>query len=228
MKEIINFLRQLECNNNRDWFNAHKTAYQRVQMKYHDFIDALISEIATFDSSIADQTAKDCTFRIYRDTRFSYDKTPYKTHMGAFICPGGKKSGYSGYYFHLGTGREGYPGEHMLATGDYCHTPEALRILREDITNGDGDFERTLHDAPDFKLDLEGALKRNPKGFPVDAPYSEYIRLKAYCLVCHVDDEFMTSTDLVKRVAELFYTTKPFLDYINRAIAFSQNDCTTF
>lgn len=224
MKEIINFLRQLECNNSREWFNAHKAEYQRVQMRFNDFVDDLIREIALYDTSVANLTAKDCTYRIYRDTRFSNDKTPYKTHMGAFICPGGKKSGYSGYYFHLGTGKEGYPGMHMLATGDYCHTPEALRVIREDIINGDGDFERTLHKATDFKLDLEGALKRNPKGFPVDAPYSEYIRLKAYCLVHHADDEFMEAPHLRKRVAELFHTTKPFLDYINRAIAFSQNE----
>ena len=226
MKELITFLRQLECNNNREWFNAHKEEYLRLQARYNEFVEELIHEISLFDPSIATLTAKECTYRIYRDTRFSEDKSPYKRHMGAYICPGGKKSGYAGYYFHVSTGgSEYYPYAHMLATGDYCHTPEALRVLREDIMSGEGDFERTLKQAdPIFWLDKEGALKRNPKGFPADTPYSEYIRLKAYCLCYVPDDEFICAPNLAKRVAALFQTTKPFLDYINRGIAFSQNE----
>lgn len=226
MKELISFLRRLECNNNREWFNAHKDEYLRLQARFNDFVDELIKEVSLFDSSIATLTAKDCTYRIYRDVRFSDDKSPYKRHMGAYLCPGGKKSGYSGYYFHISTGGSNhYPYAHMLAVGDYCHSPEALRILREDIANGEGDFERTLKAAdPAFVLDREGALKRNPKGFAPDTPYSEYIRLKAYCL-CHMpDDDFVCAPQLAKRVAALFHSTKPFLDYVNRAIAFSKNE----
>lgn len=226
MKEIISFLRQLECNNNREWFNAHKEEYLRIQKKFNDFVEELIKEVSLFDPSIASLTAKDCTYRIYRDVRFSDDKSPYKRHMGAYLCPGGKKSGYSGYYFHISTGgSDCYPYAHMLATGDYCHSPEALRVIREDIVNGEGDFEQTLKQAkPLFTLDTDGALKRNPKGFPTSTPVDEYIRLKAYCL-CHIpNDDFICAPDLAKRVAELFKTTKPFLDYINRGIAFSKNE----
>lgn len=223
MKEIISFLRELKQHNDRAWFNAHKEHYLYAQTKFHCFVDELINEISQFDSSVAGLTAKECTYRIYRDVRFSSDKSPYKTHMGAFINPGGKKSGFAGYYFHVGTGGEGYPDSHMLATGDYCCSPEALRILREDIAYGQGDFEETLKQAaPHFCLDREGSLKRNPKGFPDNTPYEEYIRLKNFCL-CHMPNQsFLLADDLPRRVAELFRTTQPFLQYINRGIAYSR------
>ena len=136
MKEIITFLQELQHNNNREWFTANKARYVAAQTRFNSFVDELIGEICRFDDSVLGLTAKDCTYRIYRDVRFSADKSPYKTHMGAFICPGGKKSGYSGYYFHIGTGGDGYPYGHMLATGDYCHDPKALQIIREDIAGG--------------------------------------------------------------------------------------------
>lgn len=223
MREIITFLRELQQNNNRTWFNAHKEEYLHVQAKFHRFVDELIGEISHFDPSVAGLQAKDCTYRIYRDVRFSADKSPYKTHMGAFINPGGKKSGFAGYYFHVSTGGEGYPDGHMLATGDYCCTPEALRILREDIAYGQGDFEETLKLAdPHFQLERDGYLKRNPKGFPDGTPYEEYIRLKNFCL-CHTpDEEFILADELPRRVAKLFSTTQPFLQYINRGIAYSR------
>lgn len=225
MKQIIDFLRELKQNNNREWFNVHKEEYLIVQTYFNRLVDELIEEIAQFDPSVSGLKAKDCTYRIYRDVRFSQDKSPYKTHMGAFICPGGKKSGYSGYYFHIGTGGEGYPAAHMLATGDYCSTPEALKILREDIAYGQGDFEETLRVAtPEFLLDYDGALKRNPKGFPEGTPFEKYIRLKAFCL-CHMPDEaFMFGDNLPQRVAELFRKTHPFLQYINRSIAYSKTE----
>lgn len=88
MKDIVAFLCELKQNNDRTWFNAHKEQYLYVQGKFLRFVDELINEISTFDSSIAGLTAKDCTYRIYRDVRFSEDKSPYKTHFGAFIAPG--------------------------------------------------------------------------------------------------------------------------------------------
>lgn len=145
--------------------------------------------------------------------------------MGAFICPGGKKSGYSGYYFHLGTGGEGYPFGHMLATGDYCHEPKALQTIREDIANGEGDFETIINDAsPTFQLDYENTLKRNPKGFELETEYTKFLRLKSFCLLHHPTDEFIYADNLAQRTAELFRLTQPFLHYINRAIEYSKED----
>lgn len=90
MKDIITFLRELQQNNNREWFMANKPRYTALQIQFNNFVDELIGEISRFDDTVTGLTAKDCTYRIYRDVRFSADKSPYKTHMGAFICPGGK------------------------------------------------------------------------------------------------------------------------------------------
>lgn len=225
MKEVLKFLRELECNNNKEWFTAHKDWYLEVQQKWHVFCEELIREIGQYDEDIARLTIKDCTYRIYRDTRFSNDKTPYKTHFGVFLAKGGKKSMHSGYYFHVGTGTgQTYPHAHMLATGNYCYDPKAIKILREDIAYGWDEFNNEVLKKADssFKIDMEGALKKVPKEFPADAPFADFMRLKAFCLATYVDDDFITSPDLVHRVAELFRTTKPFNDYVNRAVDYSR------
>ncbi|MBE6292422.1 MAG: DUF2461 domain-containing protein [Bacteroidales bacterium] len=225
MEEVIAFLKDLRCNNNREWFTANKSRYIAAQERFNAIVDELIREISLFDDSVIGLTARDCTYRIYRDVRFSADKSPYKTHMGAFICPGGRKSGNSGYYFHIGTGGEGYPYAHMLAAGDYCCDSKVLQILREDIVNGDGDFDRIVRAAaPMFVLDREGSLKRNPKGFEREELYADYLRLKAFCLVHIPTDEFVCADKLPHRVASLFSLTKPFLFYLNRAIAYVKNE----
>ena len=225
MKEIISFLRDLSQNNNREWFMANKARYTAVAERFNAIVDELIREIARYDASVTGLTAKDCSYRIYRDVRFSADKSPYKTHMGAFICRGGKKSGYSGYYFHIGTGGEGYPAAHMLAAGDYCCDPKVLQVLREDIVAGGGDFDAIVQAAyPTFELDHEGALKRNPKGFEQETLYTEYLRLKAFCLVHTPNNDFMYADKLAQRTAALFQTAQPFLDYINRAIEYVKSE----
>lgn len=221
MKEIISFLRDLSCNNNKEWFTANKERYQRVQQKWYAFCEELITEVGQFDEDITRLTIRDCTYRIYRDTRFSSDKTPYKTHFGVFLAPGGKKSMHAGYYFHLGTGGDdGYPFSHMLASGNYCYDQKAIKILREDISYGWKEFKNEVLDRADpaFYVDMDGALKKVPKEYPADAPYADFMRLKSYCLVMNIDESFVTSPNLVKRIAELFRTTKPFNDYVNRAV----------
>lgn len=227
MNDILKFLRDLSCNNNKEWFTANKDRYQKVLASWHAFCEELIAEIGKYDQDIAKLTIKDCTYRIYRDTRFSKDKTPYKTHFGVFLAPGGKKSMHAGYYFHVGTGGEDtYPAGHMLASGNYCYDSKVIKILREDISDGWEAFKNDVLDNADpaFYVDMDDALKRVPKEYPADAPYADFMRLKNYCLVMNVNDDFITSTDLVKRVAELFRTTKPFNDYINRAVDYVKEE----
>lgn len=223
MEEIVKFLRELSCNNNREWFAANKEWYQAVLAKWYAFCEELIAEIGKFDADIARLTVKDCTYRIYRDTRFSKDKSPYKTHFGVFLAPAGKKSMHAGYYFHVGTGvGDSYPSAHMLAAGNYCYDTKAIKRLREDISFEWESFEKeVLRKAdPMFEMDMEDALKKVPKEYPADAPYADFMRLKSFCLVAKVDDGFVSSPNLVKRLAEIFLTTKPFNDYVNRAVDF--------
>lgn len=227
MERILDFIRELERNNDKPWFDAHKRQYDEARAVFNALVEKLITGIGGFDPEIKGIGVKDCTYRIHKDIRFSKDKLPYKTHFGAYIVRGGKKSGFGGYYFHIGTGSgDGYPYNHMLAVGNYCTEPRVLRILREDIEYGGGDFDDIIRNQTDGRmaLDMSSALKKVPKGFPADSPNAEYLKLRNFCLDYSFDDSFLLSPDMLDSVLEIFRTTKPFLDYLNRAIEFSRED----
>ena len=100
--EIMQFLTELKQNNNREWFQANKNRYDSLRKGFIDEVQQLIDRIALFDPEIAGLEAKDCLFRIYRDIRFSPDKTPYKIHFAAYMAScGGRGSERGGYYIHL-------------------------------------------------------------------------------------------------------------------------------
>ena len=222
METILKYLRRLEQNNNKSWFDTHKDEYIEARAHFHSIVEKLIEGIAAFDSTIKGIGIKESTYRIYKDMRFCTDGQPYKTHFGAFIARGGRKSGFSGYYFHIGTGSgDDYPCRSFLAVGNYYMEPKVLKILREDIELGGGDFDliiKGLH--PSLSLDQDKKLKRAPIGFLADGPYIEYIKLKNFCLSGNYDN---SNLDL-EYILEVFKSAKPFLDYINRAIEFSREE----
>ena len=222
MNTILSFLRNLEVNNNKPWFDAHKGEYQEARAHFNSIVEKLIEGIMAFDPSVRGIGIKESTYRIHKDMRFSKDGLPYKTHFGAFIARGGKKSGYSGYYFHIGTGSgEDYPCKSFLAVGNYYMEPKVLKILREDIELGGGDFDMIIKDLhPSLSLDQDQKLKRAPAGFDVDGPYIEYIKLKNFCLSGEYDDSCLD----VGEILNVFRSAKPFLDYINRAIEYSREE----
>ena len=223
MKEVLQFLQELSEHNDKPWFEANKQRYLAAKARIDRLAEELITAIRAFDDSIGPLTPRDCTWRIYRDTRFSHDKKPYKTQMGVYVAPGGKKAGYSGYYFQIGAPEAG----HMLATGTYFCMPPVLKVLREDILRGGGDFRNILSQVdPRMKLDLSESLKRVPAGFPAEGPDADFYKLKNFCLLWMPDDKFVTDTSLVERLAAIFITTKPFLDYLNRAIAYCREEFT--
>ena len=221
MRKALDFLTQLAKNNNKPWFDEHKDDYKSAKATLDALALDFMHGVEEFDPRVSGLGIKDITYRIYRDTRFSKDKTPYKTHFGVFLAKGGKKSMHAGYYFHIGTGTaDTYPHAHMLAAGNYCYDPRAVKILREDISDGWQEFSNDIL-APighHFKADMDGALKRVPKDYPADAPYADWMRMKSYCMVTEVDDAFITQDHLAQRVADIMQPTKPFIDYINSAV----------
>lgn len=220
MKEVLRFLRSLSLHNDKVWFEAHKADYLKAKATVGELAAELIEGIRSFDDTIGPLSASDCTYRIYRDVRFSKDKSPYKTYMGIFVNRGGKKSGYSGYYFHIDGN-----GDHMLAVGNYYTEPRVLKTLREDIELGGGDFRRIVDAAaPGLVLDTAESLKKVPKGFPADSPDAEFFKLKNFSLVMNLDDGFILSPGLAERALDIFRTGKPFLDYVNRAIDFCREE----
>jgi len=132
---IIKFLTTLKENNNRDWFNKNKKWYQRSIEEFEVYVNCLIGEIQKFDVDIRFLAAKDCIFRIYRDIRFSKDKSPYKTNFGAFIVKDGRKSGNAGYYLHI------EPGSSFLGGGIYMPPAETLRVVRKEIFENTKEFK---------------------------------------------------------------------------------------
>ncbi len=222
MEEILDFLIALNSNNNREWFNAHKDEYIHVKSKFDKFVELLIEKVRGFDDTIGPLSVGDCTWRIYRDTRFSHDKRPYKTQMSCFIAPGGKKGAFSGYYFQVGiSDKDGTP-QGIVATGNYYTEPNVLRILREDIAFDNAkDFEKTLELASGFKLSDDQMLKRMPRGYDDNMPYSKYYLYKNFCLTKEVGEDYMLSDNFLDNLVGDLKTTEPFLSFINRAVKYS-------
>jgi uncharacterized protein (TIGR02453 family) len=158
--------------------------------------------------------AKSCIFRINRDVRFSNDKSPYKTNMGAFIVKGGKKNGdkYAGYYVHI------EPGKSFIAGGAYVPPAPWLSAIREKIDEEPDRFIKIISNKDFIKVfgKLEGeTLKKAPKGYPSDHPYIEYLKFKSFLAMNYVKDETVLSDNYADYVIRIFKTMKPFNDFLN-------------
>ena len=221
MKEILRFLDQLMRHNDREWFQAHKEEYKRVQAHFNFFTERLIAEVGKFDESILPLTVADCTYRIYKDMRFSKEKIPYKTHMGAYLCPHGKKSGMAGYYFHLEPSEsEDYAFGNLLAAGLYNPTPSLAIAIRDKIHNEPDAFEQVVEAAKDYHWNDNAKLKRVPNGYPQDARHAEYLKLKTFTICAALPDQIVLGdeTKLLHYVTEIFREAKPCNDFINQVV----------
>lgn len=218
MKKILHFLRAIKSNNNKDWFDKNKEQYLEAKAEYEILIDSLIKGIHKFDKKIAsDLKGKDCTFRIYKDVRFSKDKTPYKSNFGASINPGGKKSLVAGYYLHI------EPGASFLAGGVYMPEPEMLNAIRQEIDYNSAAFLKILKSASFKKyfkgLDEEGKLKTAPKGFEKDHPQVEILKNKHFVVSYKISDKMLEDKSLESLVLNGFKAMYPFLEYLREATA---------
>jgi uncharacterized protein (TIGR02453 family) len=214
-KDTFQFLKDLKVNNNREWFTENKPHYEVAKANFEVFIDELIKGISKFDPSIAHHTGKGCVFRIYRDVRFSKDKSPYKTNMGAHITSALKKSDIhsrSGYYIHIG------PGECMLAGGAYMPQGDWIKGIRQEI-DYNGDKLLGVLDEPNFKTtfgDLVGeSLKRPPKGFEAEHKHIDLLKRKSFLAQHNVKDAEVTRPDFLIHAIGVFETLKPLGDFLN-------------
>ncbi len=226
IERIINFLRDIRVNNNRQWFMEHKPEYLAVKKDYEDGISKAIVRIAEFDPSIKHITVKDATYRFYRDTRFSPDKSPYKSHLGAYIASHGKKSFHGGYYIHI------EPDHCLLACGNYCLPTNILTSCRNEIM-GNIDSWRSIVEDKKF-INLFGRpgegewespkgfglemLKSAPSGFPRDYEFIQYLRMKDYCCWRAVPETIFGSDEWLDEIVRIFKVGKPMMDFINAVI----------
>ena len=208
----LQFLRTLEKNNNREWFNENKTIYQEAQQDVVSFVEKLIEEMATFDEEVGKVDAKKSLFRIYRDTRFSKDKSPYKTNFGASLGMG-KGSQKAGYYLHI------EPGKSFLAGGVYKPEPSVLKTIRQEISAFGDEFKAIL-EQDKFRnyfrgLSVEDKLKKVPQGFEKDDKMAEYLKLKHFIVTHPISDEQLLSKNAPKEIAKVYHAMKPLVDFLN-------------
>jgi uncharacterized protein (TIGR02453 family) len=213
-KSTLEFLKKLKANNNRDWFIKNKPQYLDAKNNFEMFAQEIINKLIEFEPLMKGLEVKSCVYRINRDIRFSNDKSPYKSHLGAFIVRGGKQNGdkLAGYYFHI------EPGASILAGGAYMPPAPWLSSIREKISEEPDELLKILK-AKDFiryfgKVDGE-KLKKAPKGYPSDHPQIELLKHKSYLVVNEVTDETVMSDKFFDHVMNVFKAMKSLNDYLN-------------
>lgn len=211
--DTLNFLKALKENNNRDWFADNKAWYERAKADFEATVVQLIAKIATFDKAAGQADPKKCIFRIYRDVRFSQDKSPYKQHFGASFRRASQDK-TAGYYLHI------EPGNSFVACGLFMPPSDQIKKIRKGIYD---DFD-TLHSIvsnKDFKktfgdLSRENGqvLVRVPNGFDKDHPSAEYLKLKSFYVYKDIADKDVTDSKFVQHAGDLFKLTLPLNDFL--------------
>ena len=223
MKDILEFLSELHDNNSREWFEANKARYRAVLAQHNANTERLIELISRFDPTVEGLRVSDATYRIYRDTRFSKDKTPYKDFMSTFIARGGKRSGYGGYYLHISPKGHTWGEGSFLAAGNVCPEADVLRSIREEIEDNAALMTENI-ERSGFVLDSSNALKRTPRGFSVAPEYEYLLRQREIIVSRSVDSEWFMQSNWIERTAELFRACKPLLDQMNCAIEYAYEE----
>jgi uncharacterized protein (TIGR02453 family) len=214
----LDFLKQIKKNNNREWFADHKERYTNELADVEAFADALLSEMNKHDV-LETASGKKSLFRIYRDTRFSKDKTPYKTHWsGSFKRATKKRRG--GYYFHI------EPGNSFAGGGFWAPDPKDLKRIREEIAH-DASVLRKILKSKSF-VDTFGSVhgdqvQNAPKGFSADHPAIDLIKYKQYVLMRKFSDKEVLADDFLKQVNDTFKKMRPFLDYMTEVLTTDEN-----
>jgi uncharacterized protein (TIGR02453 family) len=213
---ILDFLRELRDNNDRAWFEANKPRYEAARSAFQTIVGELLGRFEEVDD-LGGVAVKDCVFRINRDLRFSKDKTPYKTAMSALLGRGGRKSTGRNYYFHIEP-----DGLSMLACGLYEPSSAELGTMRKALAEDAEPFKKILA-KPEFIRFFGGlageSLKTAPQGFAKDHPEIELLRRKQFMVIHKLDDELVSSEGLLPHALTVFKAMKPFLLYIESAIA---------
>ena len=216
-KDTILFLKNLKKNNNKPWLDANRKQYEAAKANYLETVQEIIDAVALFDPAVGNFKAKDCVFRVNRDVRFSKDKSPYKTNMGASFSGGGKKANEAGYYFHA------EPGQSFAAGGFYMPEPAELAKIRQEIDYNFDEWKTLVHNKKFIKyfpsgVDGVSMLVRPPKGYDENNPAIGYLKMKGFIVSRSLSDTDLTSKNLVKEIAASFAAMKPMIDFLNHAV----------
>ncbi len=216
LPSTFDFLATLKENNNREWFNEHRDVYEQAWENMKGFTGALISRLSETDRYIsADIPVSRCLFRIYRDTRFSKDKAPYKAWLGAGISQAGRKLNGPEYYIHVA------PGSSFVAGGYWRPEKEHLAAIRQEVDYNGAEF-RSLLEAPDFKkylkLDEEDKLVKVPAGYDASHPEIGFLKLKSFTVSHLFADQELTAKDALDKVTAVMRAMYDFKLFLHRAL----------
>ena len=216
MEKVLQFLENLSVNNNKEWFHDHRKQYEECRNKVLFVTEVLINEIRKFDTEIPAMDPKDCMFRIFRDVRFSNDKSPYKTNFGSFIAKGGRKSLQAGYYFHI------EPGGCFAGGGLYMPLPEQLKAVRLHIAAYGQEFLDIINEKEFAEIYPEiygDKLKTIPKGFDKDNEFADLLRYKSFAFSTNIKQQTISGGVLVDYLVNAFYRLHKANRFINHGLS---------
>jgi uncharacterized protein (TIGR02453 family) len=216
-EQAFDFLEELEHRNNREWFKEHKTVYEtELKAPMLEVIDAINARLGEFAPDYR-RPAPKAMLRIYRDVRFSNDKTPYKTHLAAsWPRQGLEKAGGAGFFLQVGV--HGV----LVAGGAYSPGPEQLRAMREYLLDHHDEVRQVLADPALTRVTepFDGRpLLRAPRGFPAEHPAADLLRVRSWAQFVRLPGDTALQDDLVDAVAVRFQALAPFVDLLNGVLA---------
>lgn len=216
MKSAISFLKRLAQNNEREWFADNKKEFDTAKAEFEEFVAQTIIEIGKWNKDVRSLVPKDCIYRIHRDVRFSKNKTPYKTSLGALIGKDGRKGKGAINYLHI------EPAKSFTAGGMYMPESGDLKAIRQEIDYNYKKFKTILtnkeFEAHFGELSQEWKLKTLPKGYAADNPAIEHLRLKSIVVSKNYTDKEVLASAFASEAAHSFKLVQPLNTFINTAI----------
>jgi uncharacterized protein (TIGR02453 family) len=216
--ETFVFLKDLAANNDREWFLANKAAHDKAKANVIEFAGELIRELNKIDPGIdAHLDPKKCVMRIYRDVRFSLDKTPYKSNFGIGKLTSRKNVMHIGYYMHI------QPGASFIAGGSWMPQTDQLKAIRQEIDYNPESL-KSIVDAPEFKrlfgdFSKQEQLKTVPREYSADNENIELLKLKSFVAAHNLTDRELEKEGVIKNIAAICSKIYPLNVFLNNAVA---------
>lgn len=215
---IIDFLKDLKENNNKEWFEKNKARYELVKKSYYEFTAEILAAMKKLDPSLDVLEVKNCVFRINKDVRFSKDKSPYKTALGIILTPYGKKMQLAGYYIHL------EDGQCFTGGGLYMPPNDMVKKVRNEITTFPDEFlsivksKNFVKTYSDLDKNPSFMLSKPPKGMDIHDPIADYVRLKSFTTAKPFANEELYNENFVSQCANELKQLKDFIHFLNRGL----------
>ncbi|MCR9065415.1 MAG: DUF2461 domain-containing protein [Cytophagales bacterium] len=219
--KTLHFLTQLAQNNQKEWFHENKEQYDAARKNFIDLSSEVLEQLKTIQANLIHTDVKKCILRINRDIRFSKDKRPYKTYLGAGFGPGGKSSGLADFYLQIEPN-----GKSFLGGGLWAPSAQGLANWRQEIDYDPSRLKGIIEDKTfrNYFKEISGSkLKTKPKGYDADHPEIELLRYKELFFFKYYSDMEVCQPDFIDEIVRGCILLKPYLDYVNEIVFDDQN-----